>query len=476
MSIPENKEENKLDIREIERTIYAAALAAGRAAMAEYMEALDDTLAAERDRKQHRDKGKRPTVLKTIMGEVEFSRRVYATSDETGRKRHVFLLDEELGINTPGQISTMLSELVTTAVCESPYRETARQVSELTGQTISHQTAWSITQEAGGRIRAREEALAEQARHNRGNGKLESKLLYEEADGIWLKLQGKDRKICGPSKEMKAAIAYSGVKQNGKRRSLADKVACASFVGVKDFIARKEGVIASVYQVDEIELRVLNGDGANWIAGNKDETAIYQLDPFHRNKAIRENMSDPELRELILYLLYDKDIDLLLSVIEASINSTMEPEEQEKRQKLFDYFNNNKDGLVPYYRRGEKIPPLNEGLKLARCGSMESNVFTLIGNRMKGRRACWSVRGADNLAALLCLKHTGRLSAVLSALGPIVPTDIEPVAIGLSSAKVPERVGKGYNGFKHAAIPDTPWIKELLGMKSLAKMPFLAGS
>ena len=444
--------------------------------MTEYLETVDQKLSETRDRTQYRDKGKRRTVLKTMLGEVEFSRRVYAVGDETGRTKYVYLLDEALGINTPGQMSPMMSELVATTACESTYRETARQVSELTGQPISHQTAWAITQEAGGRVRAREEVLAEQARQGKGRGELESKLLYEEGDGIWLKLQGKDRKTCGPSREMKAAIAYSGVKQNGKRRRLADKVACAGFDGVKDFIARKEGVIASIYQVDEIEMRVLNGDGANWIAANRDETAIYQLDPFHRNKAIREYVSDPELRDLMVELLYVKDIDKLLAVVEASVTSTMEPEEQEKRQKLFNYFRNNKDGLVPYYGRGETIPPVNEGLNQARCGSMESNIFTLIGNRMKGRRACWSVHGADNLAALLCLKHTGRLHAVLPSLGPIMPMDVEPLPIGLRPREVSERVGKGYNGFKHAPIPDMPRIKELMGMKSLAKMPFLAGS
>mgnify|MGYP000943133107 CR=1 FL=1 len=475
MSISENKVENKYDIREIERDIYASTLAAGRAAMAEYLEELDDTLAAKRNKKGYRDKGKRRTVLKTMLGEVAFSRRVYETENEAGRKVHVYLLDEALGIDTPGQISPMLSETVATAASESTYRETARQVSELTGQTISHQTAWTITQEAGSRVRAREDVLAKQAQHNKGCGELESKLLYEEADGIWLKLQGKDRKTYGSSKEMKAAIAYSGIKESGKRRRLADKVACASFDGVKDFIRRKEGVIASVYCVDEIELRVLNGDGANWITANN-EAAVYQLDPFHRNKAIREYVSDPELRKLMMELLYAKNIDFLLAVIEASINSTMEPEEQEKRQKLFNYFSNNKDGLIPHYRRGKKLPPVNEGLKPAHGGSMESNIFTLIGNRMKGRRACWSVRGADNLAALLCLKHTGRLAAVLSSLGPIVSADIEQSPAGLTSGKVPERIGKGYNGFKHAAIPDMPWIRKLMGMKPLSKMPFLAGS
>jgi hypothetical protein len=410
------------------------------------------------------------------MGEVEYSRRVYEAKEESGRKIYIYLLDEALGIDGRGQISPMLSELVSTGACESPYRETARQVSELTGQTISHQKAWTITQEAGSRIRAREEVLAEQARRNKGCGELVSKLLYEEADGIWLKLQGKDRKSYGPSKEMKAAIAYSGVRQNGKRRKLADKVACASFDSAKEFVGRKEGVIASVYRVDEIELRVLNGDGASWIAANKDEAAICQLDPFHRNRAIREYVNDPELQDLMMDLLYAKDVGKLLAVIEASVNSTMDPEEQEKRQKLLDYFSNNKDGLVPYYGRGEKLPPVNEGLNPARCGSMESNIFTLIGNRMKGRRACWSVRGADNLAALLCLKHTGRLAAVLSDLGPIVPADAEPPPAGFSAGQVPERVGKGYNGFTHAAIPDMPWAKNMLSMKSLAKMPFLAGS
>jgi len=475
MSISEKKEENKIDIREIERKIYTAVLAAGRAAMAEHLEELDDALAETRDKKQYRDKGRRRTVLKTMLGEVEFSRRVYVAEDDTGMKEHIYLLDEALGIDTPGQISPMLSEMVTTAVCESTYRETARQVSELTGQTISHQTAWSITQEAGGRIRAREDALARKAQQNEGTGELESKILYEEADGIWLKLQGKDRKVYGPSREMKAAIAYSGVKQNGKRRRLADKVACAGFDNVKDFIRRKEGVIASVYCTDEIELRVLNGDGANWITANN-EAAVYQLDPFHRNKAIREYVSDPELQKIMMDLLYAKDIDLLLAVVEASINSTIEPEEQDKRQKLLDYFRNNKDGLVPYYRRGGKIPQVNEGLAPARCGSMESNIFTLIGNRMKGRRACWSIRGADNLAALLCLKHTGRLPAVLNSLGPIVPPDSESMLAGFRPREVPECIGKGYNGFRHAAIPNMPWAKEVFGMKSLANMPFLAGS
>lgn len=57
MSISENREKNKIDIREIERTVYLAALSAGRSAMTEYLEAQDSVLAGLRDRKRYRDKG-----------------------------------------------------------------------------------------------------------------------------------------------------------------------------------------------------------------------------------------------------------------------------------------------------------------------------------------------------------------------------------------------------------------------------------
>ena len=37
-----------------------------------------------------------------------------------------------------------------------------------------------------------------------------------------------------------------------------------------------------------------------------------------------------------------------------------------------------------------------------RLGSIERSIFTLVGNRIKGRRACWSIAGSNRLAALLC--------------------------------------------------------------------------
>lgn len=68
------------------------------------------------------------------------------------------------------------------------------------------------------------------------------------------------------------------------------------------------------------------------------------------------------------------------------------------------------DALSSYYDRKVEIPDTREPgvIHHARLVSMESNVFTLIGSRMKGGRACWNVEGGNNLSALLCIYHTSK--------------------------------------------------------------------
>lgn len=130
---------------------------------------------------------------------------------------------------------------------------------------------------------------------------------------------------------------------------------------------------------------------------------------------MRTCVNDPDLQETILELFHTRKVKEAIAVVEASIESTLDPDEQEKQRKLFTYFNNYRKSLIPYYQRSGRKPPLpNEGQQPARCGSMESNIFTIIGNRMKHNRTCWSVAGANNLAALLAL-HRTRPSAACSA-------------------------------------------------------------
>lgn len=104
----------------------------------------------------------------------------------------------------------------------------------------------------------------------------------------------------------------------------------------------------------------------------------------------------------------ENKFELLLDCIEAYIYTSEDEKEIEKLKNLYSYYAENKESLAHYLERGIEIPQTREPglIHHARMGSMESNVFTLIGNRMKGGRACWSVNGGNNLAIILCKHHT----------------------------------------------------------------------
>lgn len=467
--------EKSISFNSLEREIYRFVCESGCEMVKQLLEQLDEKLERERDKSQYRHKGKRKTAVKTLMGTVEYSRTVYEITDGEPGKKYVYLLDDVLQRKNVGLYSEALAETIVVNCCEMPYRKAAAAVSGMTGQQVSHTAAWKVIQAVGERIEGQEQQAAMDAAACCGRGRHESKLLFEEMDGIWLKLQGKDRKEYGQSKEMKLSIAYDGAKKTGKKRyELQNKVACANFEESQYFMRRKEGIIADYYVADEIEMRILNGDGARWIQGSieSDETH-YQLDTFHRNKAIARAVRQPAIRRKILRHLYNKQTDDALESIEILSNSVVDERERQALLGLYNYLKNNEAGLIGYHRRGLDLPAPPEGLVYRRLGAMESNVFSLVGFRMKRRRATWSIAGGNNLARLLCLKATRRLAEPLrNAMGTILPPEytVETTRI-LRESQVDRRIGKGFDGFHHFAPPrQRTWLKDLLSQKPFSTM------
>ena len=461
--------ENQVKFKSLEEKVFKYVCECGREIIKEILESYDEELRESRDKKGYRNKGKRRRTIKTVMGEVEFERNVYETVSEEGEKRYEYRLDKELGLSRSGYFSELMSELIAKRCCESSYRNAAQAVSEQTGQVLSHTAAWNVVQTLGEEIDKQEIHNAALAKAHRGIGVLESKVLFEEQDGIWLKLQGVARKKYGSSKEMKLAIAYDGAIETEKGRyNLSNKVACANFEGVNEFVKRKEGVIASTYNVDEIESRVLNGDGAEWIKKSiADEDTHFQLDPFHRNKAIYTNVKDKRKRAVLFELLRDGRVDDVFSCIEGYMNCSEDEEEIKGLQSLGTYFSANKTGLVAIKDRDLDLPKGENTKEHCHLGCMESNIFSIIGNRMKGRRGCWSIEGGNNLARLLCLKMTGKLSERIGAISTVCLPEryTEEQTVTLSAAQIPLRVGKGYNGFTQSgAFPANSsyaWLRNI---------------
>lgn len=99
-------------------------------------------------------------------------------------------------------------------ICETPFREVAKAVSEFTNQTISHQGVWNVVQAAGEKQAEAEKNLLKAFENNELSGNKEVPVLFEEADGLWLSMQGKSRKnsIKG-KKELKVGIIYEGFRK-----------------------------------------------------------------------------------------------------------------------------------------------------------------------------------------------------------------------------------------------------------------------
>lgn len=464
------------NFEELTSEVFRMAMSFGQELVKQVLETRDEEIQAERDKKRYRCKGKRRTCIKTKLGEVEYERNVYVDEAAPETMRHVYLLDQELGIDKVGHMAKELCHAAAALACESTYREAARAITEVTGQRMSPQGVWNMVQKLGKQRREQIDRHVELNEAHQGTGVVESKILYEENDGIWPHLQGKDREAHGKSKEMKVGIAYDGATWEGgkdgkRRRTLDCKVAHASFEAAKEFRASKEGIIASRFNVEKIELRVINGDGAGWVRESAGKNSISVLDPFHRNKKLRECVRNGEILKNLQELLYNGKIPELLDCIEAYSNSVEDEREKAGLLELLGYYRENQDALKSYYERGIAIPETREPgvVHHARLGSMESNVFTLIGNRMKNRRACWSVEGGQNLASLLCLRHTTGFEDLFT----IPPLPVEESAeeetdtgTPLSASKIPETVGKGSAYYKRAAVPNIPWLKALSGFLS----------
>ena len=441
--------ENGVTFKEIEKEIFKIICEAGRTHTKDVLEKYDQHLHATRDKSKFRDKGCRRSTIKTVYGEVSYDRHVYQARDEYGVSHCVYLLDENLNLNRIGLISENCVELLISSITEMSYRNCAEKISETTGLPISHTGVWNVIQALGEKLENDEKELVETDAHEQVKGSSEAPVLFEEADGVWLNLQGKDRKQRRyPKAEMKAAIAYDGwVDEGSGRYSLDGKVVTAGFNKAADFHKVREAMIASEYNLDEVQLRLLNGDGAAWIKKTRDKETVFQLDPFHRNKSIRENLSHPKAIHDVLSLFENEQIEEMFDYLNVYKDSLSNDAEIDKAETLIRYLTENKEGLLPYQKRGLEIPECPEGLVYKNMGAMENHIWSIIARRMKHNHTSWSIRGGNHLAKILAKKCAGKLYEVTEQLKiPVFEKEKLEEIKGdiLQAGQIRKTIGAGY--------------------------------
>ena len=270
-------------------------------------------------------------------------------------------------------------------------------------------------------------------------------------DGVWIRQQGEHHEK-KPMQEVKVATTYEGWDaecEKKNRSTLVEKHIIAGIEGCKLFHEKREADIRKRYDADEIEQRIVNGDGGSWIGEPNDPEAIIQLDPFHVHKEIRKLIADKKAVSEIEILLSAKDIDGMLSYIEIYADSVASSDEKDNKTKnalkLLQYLKNNKEALIPWQERGLPIPQAPEGLLYKAMGVQENQNCTVITLRMKHRRMRWSSAGGNNMAKILARKENKELHDTISRYSDtlLFKNEIIEVIEILSAAKAPKKDGKG---------------------------------
>ena len=413
--------EEEIKFNNLEKKIFKFVCNFGCLIIKLILESYDRKIMKARDTKKYRHKGLRKNTIKTVMGEVEYVRAMYEVEEE-GIKKRVYLLDEKLHINTEGKASENLVEkIVETVPITDSYRKAETVLKETTNATLSFEWIRNIVVKIGDKITKKEKE--ERKMLDKGQlvaGLKEIIALFEEADGLWINLQGKDRKErleknkkkCekenkefNPKQkiktELKLHVMYEGWKKDDKRHPLINKQYIAGMMKPKEIKKLRDARVYQQYDVEKIKLRVVNGDGAKWTKGITAKGGIYQKDQFHIMQEIVRDVPK-EYRNIIEELVKTKQYDKIEKAIEGlKVELGGEYKAVKKLNTLQSYLSS---GLERYQDIVE-VPEAPEGIEYRNMGTQESQIFSKLKKRFCSGRKAFSEHGANALAKICVLSE-----------------------------------------------------------------------
>lgn len=376
-----------------------------------------------RDKKKYRHKGLRGDTIKTVMGEVQYKRTMYEINED-GIKKTVYLLDEQLGLKNKdyGKVSDNVVEKVVEIVpITDSYRKAETVIKETTNLTLSHEAKRNLVVKVGDKVAKKEKEERKLYNKNQLISELkEITALFEEADGIWINLQGKDRKEglekqekeCEKKNkefkpktkiktELKLHVMYEGWKKDDPRHSLINKQYIAGIMKPKEIAELRDARVFQKYDVERIKLRATNGDGAKWTKGITVKGGIYQKDQFHIMQEITRDVPK-EYRAIIEELIKNKEYNKIQSAIDGlKYELGGEYKTIKKLEKLQSYLSS---GLERYTDLVE-VPEAPEGVEYRTMGTQESQIFSKLKKRFCSGRKAFSKHGANALSKVCVLNE-----------------------------------------------------------------------
>ncbi|MFC0903388.1 UPF0236 family transposase-like protein [Clostridium sp. MT-14] len=209
-------DELELNFNNIEEEVYGIVCEAGLSRIKLMLENVDNLILESRNTKRYRYKFKTEKTIQTIMGDLTFSRRYYI---DKYNNRGVFLMDDALNLNLVGRTSENLIEKMIDTAVDSSYRKSAAKIEKSTLTKVSHQTIKNKADYFGSAIEKIENNRVTKYLKGELRGKREVNVLFEEKDGVYLKIQGKKNK-----QELKVGKIYEGwIKKNDGYRTVGTR-------------------------------------------------------------------------------------------------------------------------------------------------------------------------------------------------------------------------------------------------------------
>ena len=482
---------DEVKFNDLEKKIFKFVCVFGCMIIKLILESYDRKLMKARDKKKYRHKGQRKNTIKTIMGEIEYTRAMYEL-EENGIKKYVYLLDEKMRISTIGKVSENLVEKIVEIVPETEsYRKSEDVLETVSNVALSFETIRTIIVKIGDKITNKEKEerkLLEKGQLVKGLKEITA--LFEEADGIWINLQGKDRKEqlernkkeCEKKgkefnprmkvkTELKLHVMYEGWKKDDPRHSLVNKQYIAGIMKPKEIKKLRDARVYQRYNEEKIKLRVVNGDGARWTKGITSKNGIYQKDQFHIMQEIVRDVPK-EYRNIIEELIERKQYDKIQTAIDGLKHELGgEYTAVKKLNKLQSYLS--KD--LARYTDIVEVPEAPEGIEYRSMGTQESQIFSKLKNRFSSGRKAFGKHGANSLAKVCVISEKFKLEELENEI-PIdtsVEDWIKEIEQNVKANKKMHRANKVLteeNNVIHNVLTEAKFMKEIMKLKSFSEM------
>lgn len=494
---------NSVSFKELEEIAFKIACEFANEILRNMLEEYNKKLMDTRNTRVYRHKGKETTTVKAKTGLVEYTRTKYITKNEDGTNKCIYLTDELLNIKEMGQVSGGIIDLVIKNISEVSFRVCAEMINNMTGLSISGVAVWNIVQKLGEEIKQYEKEKVEAHQNDKLQaGEKETPVIYQEADGIMIYTQGKDRKEQienyqkqhpdeeVPKKvrnvELKLGMTYEGWKEIGKNRyALAGKEYVAGYMSGEEMSDITNANLHSKYDMSKVELRVLNSDGGSWIKKLLTAKAIYQADSYHLKEKITTHVRDAEDSEILKVMFYKKEYSKMIEYVEAlKYKYDGEVQEVEKLEELKKYLVKRKNDMKRYkdyegVREKLKGYSKKTGLKYRNMGCQESNNYCRLTRRMKKKRMSWSKNGSENIAKVITMYASESCTDIIKHLDiQLLPESfveyaekyISEIEQNIKEMKKQKVKTKKIYTFKQGSLEGYPQLKKILQSKAISEL------